>query len=166
MKTLQYPLGITPEKVRAIHAYYEAQTHRKTLLDARIEAGWVSLLSARSLAGDPVTLEDLQLVIRYLQKRVVDPKWKGPRHPGCLKLTVENFFGIERFRQDLAEARAIWNQRSAAKRSTPPPAVVDRDAGGVHSLVEEKREREAKPMSDAARETFADLRRKFGRAKQ
>lgn len=163
MKTLQYPLGITPEKLRAIHAFYEAHTRRKTLLDARIERGWVALLSAHSLVGEPVTLEDVQLVVRYLQKRVSDPKWKGPRHPGCLKLTADNFFSIEKFVQDLAEARSIWSQHQARKRATPPPAAVERVDGGTHHLVEQHRERAEQDVRDAAKAEVARLRSAMGR---
>jgi hypothetical protein len=109
---------MTRKTVEAIHAYYRAHTHRECALNDRIEAGWVKLLTATTLAGDQVTLGDAQIVIRYLQKRVVDPRWRGPRNPGCLKLTADNFFNVEKFVNDLAEARSILDSR---KRSSSNP---------------------------------------------
>lgn len=161
MNNLQYPLHITPAMVRALHAYYVAHTRRACVLDARIEVGWVRLLSARSLAGQPVTLEDAQIVIRYLQRRVVDPRWKGPRNPGCLKLTGDNFFCVEKFINDLSEARAIL---AAHKRPIQPTTKTTvQEIGDVRRQVEVPSQREPVQIDEATAKFLADFKNRKAR---
>jgi hypothetical protein len=121
-----YPSHIAAETVRAIHAYYAAHTRRESPLDHETTRGWIDLLSTKTAAEKFVTLEDVQIVIRYLQKRVTFPNWRGPRNPGCLKLTKDNFFCVHKFLDDLAEARSILGK--FATKTTPPQRDHDADS--------------------------------------
>lgn len=164
-RNLQYPFGITPKMVQALHAYYVAHTRRPYLLNERIEEGWLRLLSAQTLAGEAVTIQHVQIVIRYLQKRVIDPRWKGPRHPGCLKLTADNFFCIEKFQNDLAEAQAILDACKRPKQLATKTVV--QQLGDVNRQVEISTQTEPAPIDESTRQFLADLEaRRQRRAKQ
>jgi hypothetical protein len=135
MKPLQYPLHITPAMVLTVHRFYVSHTRRQIVMDRRIEEGWLRLLQANSQAGAMVTVDDIQLVIRYLHKRVTDPGRLGQRNPGCLKLNQENFFNISRFVEDLSEARSIFGCRRDG-RQRPATRQIEQHTGDIRRQVE------------------------------
>jgi|GEM_PF-2599408 len=157
MSTVQYPLHVNPEEVRILHQFYGRHTCRNYAFNERIEAGYVQLLSKGSLAGLPVTPQDIEMTIRYLHRRVNDEAFRrryGQRHAGCLKLTADNFFNVDKFREDLAEAQAImgrWKQSKAAKPAPAPEPIRDSgppvapDPGVMAELAARKLRRQAKP---------------------
>jgi hypothetical protein len=154
MKPLQYPLHITPAMVRTVHVFYVNHTRRQVKLDGRIEEGWLRLLSAETLAGEPVTVDDVQLVIRYLYKRVTDPGKLGQRNPGCLKLNADNLFDIARFRDDLCEARSIMGRR----RAPQPPTHQVQQIGDIRRSVDvAPPSPDPEPVSESIKRFLEDL---------
>lgn len=127
-RPIQYPIGVTPEMVRELHAFYVGHTRRDYKLDARIEAGWIGLL-------DGHTVEDVRIVIRYLHRRVTRPDRAllTARNPGCLKLTADNLFNRLKFQDDLAEAKSIL--RSCGQRR-PATTLTVQKIGDLQRTIE------------------------------
>ena len=123
MKPAQYPLGITPETVKALHADYCAKTRMDYPFDPRKEQLWIGLLATHSAP-------EILMVAGYLRWRVDHEK----RLPGCLKLNLDNFFNPTRFADDLAEAKSIKSRRALGKTATVQ--TVTQRVGGITRQVE------------------------------
>lgn len=97
-----------------VHQFHEAYSQATNF---RLPLNYDRIDWWERLAGQGVTLEDLKLVLRYLQFQIA----KGKRFDGCLRFS--NLIGYaNRFDEELGLARA-W-----ARNAKPPPTVKDRYA--------------------------------------
>lgn len=150
MKPIQYPLGISPEKISELHAWYCERTRMDYRLDRRIESSWSALLASRSI-------DEIKMVAGYLSWRVDREK----RLPGCLKLNSDNFFNQIKFADDLAEARRI-KSRIKPKPTPEQQAMRELRPGAVPTTPTA----EPQPINEVTRRFMVELEeRKARRAK-
>ena len=110
------------ERIQQAHALYCRLTGQRVSLRFDRERLWYELFHAG------FTEDDLQRVIRYLQREIRE----GRRNVGALKLS--NLLQLDRFEEDLNISRVQLYAPKPSHPSPPPPKPEEVEAGRQRAL--------------------------------